>query len=98
MKVAKWLALGAGVTGAAVVLAVVVAVFIGYTAYKADSPGWVGVADKTLWDWLDLLIVPTVLAIGGYLFTQAERQATEAAAERRGRGSANSVSRPDETT
>ena len=31
---------------------------------------------KTLWDWLDLLIVPIVLAIGGYLFTRAENQRT----------------------
>jgi hypothetical protein len=38
---------------------------------------------KTLWDWLDLLIVPIVLAIGGYLFTRSENRATQAAAERR---------------
>jgi hypothetical protein len=37
----------------------------------------------TLWNWLDLLIVPVVLAVGGYLFSRSERQATEAAAERR---------------
>jgi hypothetical protein len=37
----------------------------------------------TLWNWLDLLIVPVVLAIGGYLFTRSETQATQAAAERR---------------
>lgn len=28
---------------------------------------------KTLWDWLNLLIVPTVLAIGALLFNRAER-------------------------
>jgi uncharacterized protein YjbI with pentapeptide repeats len=38
---------------------------------------------KTLWDWLDLLIVPVVLAIGGYLFTRSENRSTQAAAERR---------------
>jgi hypothetical protein len=38
---------------------------------------------KTLWDWLDLLIVPLVLAIGGYLFNSSQNRATEAAAERR---------------
>jgi hypothetical protein len=38
---------------------------------------------KTLWDWLDLLIVPIVLAIGGYLFTRSENRSTQAAAERR---------------
>src|SRR5687768_6153382 len=31
---------------------------------------------KTLWDWLDLLIVPAVLAIGGYLFNNSQNQRT----------------------
>jgi uncharacterized protein YjbI with pentapeptide repeats len=39
--------------------------------------------DVTLWDWLDLLIIPVVLAIGGVLFTRSENRATRAAAERR---------------
>ena len=30
--------------------------------------GWAGLSKKTLWDWLQLLIIPFVLAIGGYLF------------------------------
>jgi hypothetical protein len=38
---------------------------------------------KTLWDWLDLLIVPVVLAIGGYLFNSSQNRATQAASERR---------------
>jgi hypothetical protein len=38
---------------------------------------------KTLWDWLKLLVVPAVLAVGGYLFTRSENRATQAAAERR---------------
>jgi hypothetical protein len=37
----------------------------------------------TLWDWLDLLIIPVVLAIGGFLFTRSENNATQTAAERR---------------
>ena len=28
---------------------------------------------RTLWDWLDLLIVPAVLAVGGYLLTERQR-------------------------
>jgi len=44
---------------------------------------WTGLPKQTLWDWLDLLIVPVVLAIGGYLFTRSENRATQAAAERR---------------
>src|SRR5829696_3632055 len=38
---------------------------------------------KTLWDWLGLLIVPVVLAVGGYFFTRSESRATREAAERR---------------
>ena len=39
--------------------------------------------DKPLWAWLDLLIIPVVLAIGGYWFTSSQNRATQAAAERR---------------
>src|SRR5947199_5432522 len=32
---------------------------------------WAGLHGKTLWDWLQLLIIPAVLAVGGYLFNLA---------------------------
>jgi Pentapeptide repeats (8 copies) len=32
---------------------------------------WTGLGGKKLWDWLQLLIIPAVLAIGGYLFSLA---------------------------
>ena len=35
------------------------------------------------WDWLDLLIVPVVLAIVGFVFTSSENRATRVAAEQR---------------
>jgi uncharacterized protein YjbI with pentapeptide repeats len=35
----------------------------------ARSQAWSGFSDKTLWDWLQLLIVPLVLVIGGFLLT-----------------------------
>jgi uncharacterized protein YjbI with pentapeptide repeats len=35
---------------------------------------WTGVPTKTLWDWLELLIIPIVLAISAALFSQAERR------------------------
>ena len=44
---------------------------------------WTGYPKRTPWDWMDLLIVPVVLAIGGYWFTSSQNQATQAAAERR---------------
>ncbi len=38
---------------------------------------------KTLWDWMELLIIPIVLAVGGFLLGQAGRQAGREAADRR---------------
>lgn len=38
---------------------------------------------KTLWDWLELLIIPLVLAFGGLAFSTAERMTEHAIAERR---------------
>jgi uncharacterized protein YjbI with pentapeptide repeats len=43
---------------------------------------WTGLPKQTLWDWLDLLIVPAVLAIGGYLFTRSENERTRQSAEK----------------
>src|SRR5215211_2125267 len=37
---------------------------------------------RTLWDWLNLLIVPAVLALGGYLFTRSESQRSQETAEK----------------
>jgi hypothetical protein len=34
---------------------------------------WTGLPKRTLWDWLALLIVPAVLAVGGYLLTERQR-------------------------
>lgn len=38
---------------------------------------------RTLWDWLNLLIVPAVLALGGYFFTRSENRRTQEVAETR---------------
>jgi uncharacterized protein YjbI with pentapeptide repeats len=52
--------------------------WLGYTQ------GWKsGFDTKTLWDWMELLIIPVVLTIGGVLFSQAEREAERKAADRR---------------
>lgn len=39
--------------------------------------------NKTLWDWADLLIVPAVLAIGGYWFNAQQREREQKIAEQR---------------
>jgi hypothetical protein len=41
---------------------------------------WTGLPKRTLWDWLGLLIVPAVLAVGGYLFARSENERTQWAA------------------
>lgn len=38
---------------------------------------------KTLWDWFSLLIIPTMLATGGFLFTRAERKSADLTIEKR---------------
>jgi uncharacterized protein YjbI with pentapeptide repeats len=92
MRWARLLAWGVGLAGGAVVLAVAAFVIYGYVAYGPRKPGWVGVADKTLWDWLNLLIVPFVLgvggAVGGYLFTRAENRNAQTVEEQRAQDAA----------
>ena len=44
---------------------------------------WAGMADRTLWDWMDLLLVPAVLAVGGLLFSRAERRSEREIADQR---------------
>lgn len=44
---------------------------------------WTGLPKRTLWDWLDLLIVPFVLALGGYMFTRAENRRAQDLADQR---------------
>jgi len=48
--------------------------------FNVNIPGLRG---KTIWDWLQLLIIPAVLAIGGYLFNfTTSRNERQAAAKR----------------
>lgn len=53
-----------------------------WTGFRGDNDG----ATKKLWDWLDLLVVPIVLAVGAYLFNRRaairDKEREEAAKER----------------
>ena len=49
---------------------------------------WTRFGEKGLWDWLQLLIVPAVLAIGGVLFTQAQNERQQIAEEQRAQATA----------
>jgi uncharacterized protein YjbI with pentapeptide repeats len=55
---------------------------VGIVAYGyVAKPGWMGVADKTLWDWLQLLLVPLLLAGGGFLLNSRTQQYREERAQ-----------------
>ena len=43
--------------------------------------GWAGLSKKTLWDWLQLLFIPIVLAVAGFWFNHRERKAAELRAD-----------------
>ncbi len=47
-----------------ILLILLVLVILGY----ANNWPWTGLHGRTLYDWLQLLIIPAVLALGGYLF------------------------------
>jgi hypothetical protein len=55
-----------------------------YTASPLTADQIVG-RQKTLWDWLELLLIPLVLAVGGLWFSQAERRNEHAIAEQNAR-------------
>ena len=46
---------------------------------------WAGLRQKTLWDWLQLLIIPAVLAVGGFVInltiSRSEQEATKQRAQ-----------------
>jgi uncharacterized protein YjbI with pentapeptide repeats len=57
----------AGVAGALLLLVLII---YGYVTGQR----WVGVADKSLWDWLKLLIVPIALSVAGFVLSDAAQR------------------------
>lgn len=62
-------------------IALLVVIALAYTFNVNIS----GLRGKTLWDWLQLLIIPAVLAIGGYLFSFTTSRNEKKAADERNR-------------
>jgi uncharacterized protein YjbI with pentapeptide repeats len=62
-----------------VLVALVVVIALGYT----NNWSWAGLRGKTLYDWLQLLIIPAVLAVGGYLFNYTTGRNEQKAAQLR---------------
>jgi len=51
--------------------------FIGWIVWKTDRANNMGFTNKTFWNWMELLIIPAVLAIGAFLFNQSERKSEQ---------------------
>jgi hypothetical protein len=47
---------------------------IGMFKYAKDADGKITKNFKTLWDWLELLIIPLVLTIGGFIFAKVQQK------------------------
>src|SRR5216683_641042 len=58
-----------------VTIILVVAVALILIGYRYDWTGFNGnnKSDKTLWDWMQLLFIPVVLAVAGFWFKQREK-------------------------
>src|SRR5690348_4729992 len=61
------------------IIVLVVAAALIFVEVRVYGTGFKG---KTLWDWLQLLIIPVVLALGGYLFTYTISRNERKAADR----------------
>jgi hypothetical protein len=73
--------LGIGI-GVAIVIISICGYAFGWAWTGLTGPGLTEPKLRTFWDWLSLLIVPIVLALGGYLFTRSESRRTKEDAER----------------
>jgi len=75
------------------ILVILIIIAIIYLATMNDPPNWTGfgknVIDekvspaKTLWDWLDLLIIPVALGLIGWAYSQIEKVKTQNREEER---------------
>jgi len=60
-------------------MALVIAVGLLLTAVAKAGAGW-GLSDKSVWDWMKLLVVPVALALGAWWFKREERKSEQRAA------------------
>lgn len=79
-----------------VLLIVIILIIIGFIAFYAivpNPPEWTGFGEievdvtkfpaKTLWDWLDLLIIPMAIGIIGWSFSKIEKEKSKKREEER---------------
>ncbi len=67
------------------IICLIILALVIFTLIDALYFNWnyTGFGPKTLWDWLDLLIVPVALGVLGYLYNRTEKQAEREQAEKR---------------
>lgn len=58
-----------------------IALVVGIIGGYVFNWNWTGLSQKTLWDWMQLLFIPVVLAAAGFWFNHRERKATELRAD-----------------
>ncbi len=65
-----------------IVIILVVSIALIVLGYRFDWTGFNGnnKSGKKLWDWMQLILIPAVLALGTYLFNRAERSREQAVA------------------
>src|SRR5215213_9369283 len=71
----RWLLWAGGVVAVAFVIVVIWGYLFGWK--------WTGLPKRTLWDWLQLLIIPAVLAGVGLWFNRQQREQELQTADRR---------------
>ncbi len=54
-----------------------------WIVWETDKAKNLGFINKTFWDWMELLIIPVVLAIGAFLFNRSERKSEQRIAAER---------------
>jgi hypothetical protein len=69
------------VVGIIVACALGTALIVGIIGGYLFNWNWTGLRQKTLWDWMQLLFVPVVLAVAGFWFNHRERKAAELRAD-----------------
>ncbi len=80
ISVLIWVGYERLVTGR-VVLTIVVLILVSIMIWIGYKLAWTGFGTKTLWDWMQLLIIPAVLAGGAYWLNESARQSEQAIAD-----------------
>lgn len=79
----QWLRKKAEERPLTLLLLMVTLVVLGWVLWQTIWAKNTGFGTKTLWDWLDLLIIPIVLAVAAFLLNRSERRAEQEIAAQR---------------